>query len=176
MSSEDERSYTWPIRGQFLFALVFLVASLLLLSQIGAETKWVKGTKFFAQPRFWPAVGVGGMVLFSALHLWKLPRKKFVPADFTEWYIWFHAIEWVLWFLVYVLTVPVLGYLPTTMIFVPLLAWRAGYRTKRMLWISIAFAVGVVVVFKTFLQVKIPGGAIYEYLPDTARSFMILNF
>ncbi|UYV37956.1 tripartite tricarboxylate transporter TctB family protein [Rhodobacteraceae bacterium D3-12] len=176
MSSEDERRFKWPIRGQLLFALVFLVAALLLLSQLGSETKWVKRTKFFAQPRFWPGVAVGGMVLFSVLHLWRLPRKRFKTPDFVEWRIWFYAIEWVLWFLVYVAVVPIVGYLPTTVGFVMLLAWRVGYRSKKMQWISAGFGVAVVLVFKTFLQVKIPGGALYEYLPDALRSVMILNF
>jgi len=176
MSSEDERRFKWPIRGQFLFALVFLIAALLLLSQLGDQTRWVKRTKLFAQPRFWPAVAVGGMVLFSALHLWKLPRKRFVRADYVEWRNWLFAIEWVLWFLAYVTVVPILGYLPTTLVFVPLLARRMGYRDRTMIWASIGFAVAVVILFKTLLQVKIPGGTVYEYLPDAVRSFFILNF
>jgi len=176
MSSEEERRFKWPIRGQFLFALVFLIAALLLLSQLGDQTRWVKRTKLFAQPRFWPAVAVGGMVLFSALHLWKLPRKRFVRADYVEWRNWLFAIEWVLWFLAYVTVVPILGYLPTTLVFVPILARRMGYRDRTMIWASIGFAVAVVILFKTLLQVKIPGGTVYEYLPDAVRSFFILNF
>ena len=99
-----------------------------------------------------------------------------MKPDFVEWRIWFFAIEWVLWFLAYVMVVPVLGYLPTTLVFVPLMVWRIGYRSRRMLWISAGFAFAVVVMFKTFLQVRIPGGAIYEYLPGALRSFLILNF
>jgi hypothetical protein len=34
----------------------------------------------------------------------------------------------------------------------------------------------IVVIFKSFLEVKIPGGAIYELLPNALRSFFILNF
>lgn len=176
MSSEDEPKFKRPIRGQLLFALVFLAASLLLLSQLGEETKWVKRTKFFAQPRFWPTVAVGGMVLFSALHLWRLPRKWLVLTDFMEWKIWFFAIEWVLWFLVYVIVVPIVGYLPTTVVFVVIMTWRVGYRDGKMMVISVGFAVAVVLLFKTFLQVKIPGGALYEYLPGDLRTFFILNF
>ncbi|MCF3595195.1 tripartite tricarboxylate transporter TctB family protein [Rhodobacteraceae bacterium LMO-12] len=176
MSSEDERKFRRPIRGQLLFALVFLAASLFLLSQLGEETKWIKRTKLFAQPRFWPAVAVGGMLLFSALHLWRLPRKWLVLTDFVEWKIWFFAIEWVLWFLVYVMVVPIVGYLPTTVVFVLLMTWRVGYRERKMMVISVGFAVAVVVLFKMFLQVKIPGGAFYEYLPGALRSFFIMNF
>ncbi|KAA0912614.1 tripartite tricarboxylate transporter TctB family protein [Aquicoccus porphyridii] len=174
--TEEERRFKGPVRGQSLFAIIFVVASLLLLSQLGNETRWAKGTQLFAQPRFWPAVAVGGMVLFGLLHLWALPRKRLRHADLVEWRIWFFALEWVLWFLAYVMVVPVLGYLPSTLIFVPLLAWRVGYRGPRMLWISAGFAVAVVIVFKTFLQVRIPGGAVYEYLPGALRSFLILNF
>lgn len=174
--TEEERRFKGPVRGQSLFAIVFVVASLLLLSQLGNETRWAKGTQLFAQPRFWPAVAVGGMVLFGLLHLRALPRKRLRHADLVEWRIWFFALEWVLWFLDYVMVVPLLGYLPSTLIFVLLLAWRVGYRSRKMLWISAAFAVAVVVVFKTFLQVRIPGGAVYEYLPGALRSFLILNF
>jgi len=174
--SVEERGFKGPIRGQILFAVVFLAASLWLLSQLGAETKWVKRTKFFAQPRFWPAVAIGGMVLFGGLHLWKLPRRRVVKADFVEWKIWLFGIEWVLWFLAYVWIVPILGYLPTTLIFVPAMAWRIGYREGKWIGISVAFAIAVVLLFKTFLQVKIPGGAIYDYLPGGLRSFFLLNF
>ena len=176
MNTEDDHRFKWPIRGQFIFALVFVVAALFLLSQIGGETKWVKKTKFFAQPRFWPAVAIGGMVMFGALHLWRLPRKHFVTDDIVEWRVWFFAIEWVLWFLAYVWVVPWLGYLPTTILLVLLLGWRVGYRNRRMQVISVIFAIAVVVLFKAFLQVKIPGGAVYEYLPAALRSFFILNF
>ncbi|MDQ2095871.1 tripartite tricarboxylate transporter TctB family protein [Rhodalgimonas zhirmunskyi] len=172
--SVEEHRFKGPIRGQILFAIVFLAASVWLLSQLGAETKWVKRTKFFAQPRFWPAVAVSGMVLFGGLHLWKLPRKRMVKPDFVEWKIWFFGIEWVLWFLAYVWIVPLLGYLPTTVIFVPLMAWRIGYRDRRWMAISVGFAVAVVLLFKTFLHVKIPGGAVYEYLPSGLRSFFLL--
>ncbi|PSL17882.1 tripartite tricarboxylate transporter TctB family protein [Shimia abyssi] len=176
MSSPEEKRFPGPMRGQLVFAIVFFVVALLLLSQIGEQTKWVKKTKFFAQPRFWPAVGLVGMVVFGGLHLWKLPRRKFERADYVEWRIWLVAIEWVGWFLLYVLLVPVIGYLPVTMIFMPILIWRLGYRDKRMVLISSMFGLGVVLLFKSFLEVKIPGALLYEYLPGSLRTFFILNF
>jgi len=45
-----------------------------------------------------------------------------------------------------------------------------------MIAYSIITGLSIVLIFKTFLEVKIPGGAIYEFLPNTLRSFMILNF
>jgi hypothetical protein len=49
-----------------------------------------------------------------------------------------------------------------------------GYRSRLMMGISAAFAVFVVLLFKAFLSVKIPGGMVYEYLPGELRSFFIL--
>ena len=45
-----------------------------------------------------------------------------------------------------------------------------------MLSCAVLFSVVVVVLFKSLLQVKIPGGAVYNLLPDAARNFMTLYF
>lgn len=174
MTTERQRRFAGPRRGQILFALGFFGLSALLLSQIGSQTRWVPGTEFFAQPRFWPAVGLGGMTLFGGLHLARLPWRRVTRHDAVEAARWARVLEYAAWFLVYVLAVPWLGYLPATLIFVPALTWRMGYRDRRLLWLSAAFAVLVVVLFKTVLSVKIPGGAAYEYLPAGLRSFFIL--
>ena len=71
---------------------------------------------------------------------------------------------------------PLVGYLPVTLVFVPLLSWRMGYRDRRMLGLAVLFALAVVLVFKGFLAVRIPGGAAYEYLPDGVRSLFIQYF
>jgi len=175
MATERERRFAGPRRGQLVFALGFVVLSLLLLVQIGDQTIWAAKAEFFAQPRFWPAVGLGGMVAMGALHLYRLPWRRFTVNDRVELRRWAAVLEYALWFMAYVLLVPVLGYLPVTLVFVPLLSWRMGYRSRFMMITSIVFAVAVVVLFKSFLGVKIPGGAIYEYLPGALRSFFILN-
>lgn len=229
MSDEISEHPDRPKRGQVLFAALFLICALLLLAGIEDETKWLKKKAFFSQPRFWPAVGVGGMALFAGLHFWHLPRHaRRLPrwmreADWLQWAeslfwavvaigfalwlgplravpyvaliatvrltwlfthwvdrrevkVWLSVFEWAGWFLTYVLLVPLLGYLPTTLVFAPLMTWRMGYRSRLMMWTSVVFAISVVVIFKSFLQVKIPGAAIYEYLPGALRSFFILNF
>ena len=112
----------------------------------------------------------------GGLHLYRLPWHRTTRYDWGEARKWAFVGEYVLWFMAYVVAVPILGYLPVTLIFVPLLAWRMGYRSRKMMAISIGFAIVVVVLFKSFLSVKIPGGMIYEYLPTAARSFFILNF
>ncbi|MEX0302315.1 MAG: tripartite tricarboxylate transporter TctB family protein [Leisingera sp.] len=174
MPSERERRFVGPRRGQLVFALIMVGAALLLLALIGEQTTWVKKTKLFAQPRFWPAIAIGGMVLMGGLHLYKLPWRRVSRYDFWEVKRWGQVFEFAAWFMGYVLLVPIIGYLPVTMAFVPLLCRRMGYRSRFMLLMSVVFAVAVVVLFKGFLSVKIPGALIYEYLPGSLRTFFIL--
>ena len=175
MPTERERRFVGPRRGQLYFALAFLAVSAVLLLLIDQQTRWVENTRLFAQPRFWPAVGLIGMVVLGGLYLARLPWRQVTVFDRHETIKWATALEFALWFMGYVLLVPIFGYLPVTMIFVPALAWRMGYRSRRMMGISVAFAFAVVVFFKSFLSVKIPGGMVYEYLPGALRSFAILN-
>jgi putative tricarboxylic transport membrane protein len=176
MSSERERRFSGPRRGQLIFALAFFALSVVLLSLIGQQTRWVAKTAFFAQPRFWPGVSLGGMVILGGLHLYRLPWRHLTGNDALELRRWASVLEYTGWFLAYVVLVPLIGYLPVTVVFVPLLGWRMGYRSRAMVWIGVGFAITVVVVFKSFLGVKIPGGALYDYLPGALRTFFIVNF
>ena len=174
--SVEERRFIGPIRGQLIFALLFLALSILLISQLGDQTKWIKKTKFAAQPRLWPMIALTGMVFFTGLHLWRLPRRRILQVDLQEAKRWLQVIEYCVWFIAYVWAVPHIGYLISTLIFLPALAYRAGYHNKKMMTYAAGIGFSIVVIFKSFLEVKIPGGAIYEFLPNALRSFFILNF
>ena len=176
MSNDAENRYDGPVRGQILFAIGFFLLSAFLLSQIYNQTDWKDGKEFFSQPRFWPAVSLIGMVVFGLGHIYMLPRHRPQRSDRFEAIRWSRSLEWVGWFLAYVVLVPKLGYLPMSVAFAVAMAWRLGYRSPRMLWISAGFGVAVVVIFKMWLEVKIPGAAIYDYLPDGIRTFFIINF
>ncbi len=174
MSDEIGEDARGPKRGQLLFAVGFLVVSAVMAALLWNQTTWKSGTDLFSQARFWPAVGVFGMVGFTALHLWHLPRKRFARPDWIEGRNWLTVFEFVGWFLAYVFLVPLIGYLPVTLAFAAALTWRMGYRDRKMLWIALVFGLAVVLLFKAFLQVKIPGSALYEVLPGGLRNFFIL--
>lgn len=162
--------------GDIVFAAAFLAFSIFLLSQLGNQTSWKNGAKLAAQPSFWPAVSLGAMTFFAALHLLGSALSPRIDGRWKEIGFWMRALEYVLWFMVYVWMVPLIGYLLATILGATLLALRAGYRTRTMLLSAAVGGFLVVVIFKSFLQVKIPGGAIYELLPTAARSFMLTYF
>lgn len=160
--------------GDLVFAVLFLLIAIFLLSQLGEETKWVKRTKFFAQPAFWPTVSLAGMAFFAALHYLGSVLSPKLAGRMPEVMLWLRSIEYAGWFLVYVWVVPKIGYLGATLLFTLVLTYRVGYREKRMFFAAAATGVVIVVLFKSFLQVKIPSGQVYEYLPAGIRNFMLL--
>ena len=176
MSDTPVTDATRRQRGQLLFAIGFFVIAVALLSQIGEQTRWVSKTQLFAQPAFWPALSLAGMVLFGALHWWRLPRRTIRAADWQESLYWLRPIEFALWFMVYVALVPLIGFLPCSVLFSTLLCRRMGYRDWRMLVIAALFGALVVIIFKSLLSVRIPAAMWYDALPGSVRSFFILNF
>ncbi|MEL6963109.1 MAG: tripartite tricarboxylate transporter TctB family protein [Pseudomonadota bacterium] len=162
--------------GGLIFALLFLAVSLLLVWQLEGETKFSAKGQLAAQPAFWPAIGVIGMAVFGGLHALGEWRQRDARRGLGEVAIWLRSFEYLAWFMAYVFAVPIIGYLPTTLIFAVTLAFRAGYRSPKLLGAAALMGVGVVLIFKTFLSVKIPGGALYEYLPDGLRSAALIYF
>ncbi len=159
--------------GDIFFAAVFLLFAIFLLSQLGAQTSEVKRTKWFAQPSFWPTVSVWAMVIFGLLHWMSSAMSPRIQGRWTEVAFWLRALEYVLYFLVYVQLVPFLGYLPSTVIFAVFLALRTGFRKPGVIGIAALFGVAVTFIFRAFLQVKIPAGALYQYLPDSVRALAL---
>lgn len=162
--------------GDLVFAIIFLAFALFLLANLDGQTQWVKRTKTVAQPAFWPTVGVAFMALFGALHLISSLVSPRIEGRWDEVKFWLRSFEFALWFMVYVALVPRIGYLPSSIIFPALLAFRLGYRRWSEIGAAALSGVVIVVLFKSLLQVKVPGGAIYETLPDGLRAFMLTYF
>ncbi len=162
--------------GDYVFSLVFLLFAVFLLVNLPYETRWVPRTKLYAQPAFWPAVSIFVMVAFSAIHLLGSLVSERIPGRWKEVAYWLRSLEYSVWFMAYVHLVPWFSYLPATVAFCLALSWRLGYRTWRWALINVAFAFAVVLLFKSFLQVKVPSGALYDLLPGTLRIFMITYF
>lgn len=162
--------------GDFVFATVFLLVAVFLLSQLGEQTVWKKRTNLVSQPAFWPIVSLSAMTLFAALNWVSAISSTKLPGRAKELFFWVKSLEYAAWFMVYVISVPVLGYLLATLAFAVLLTLRSGYRRPKVFGFAALAALCIVLLFKTFLQVKVPGGAIYEHLPDGPRAFMLTYF
>ena len=161
--------------GELLFSALLIVGAGALLAALPWQTTWLGGKGLAAQPRFWPALSLGGVVFFAVLHA--IMRGKFdrTPGRWIEGLTWIRSVEYIVWYMVYVAVIPVIGYLLATILFCTLLTLRIGYRGKPVLFAAL-FGLAVVLLFKTAMNVKIPGGAIYEYAPDGLRYILLRYF
>lgn len=162
--------------GDIVFAWIALIVSVFLLLQLADQTVWKNGGKLFAQPRFWPAVSLACMVFFAAFHLLGSALSERIPGRWREVWLWITSLEYAGWFIAYAAVVPYGGYLLTTVVFAIALTLRVGYRRASTLIAAAAAAVVIVLLFKTLLKVNLPGGLIYEALPDGLRQFMLTYF
>lgn len=162
--------------GEMLFCTLMLVIGGLLIAAIGWQTTWLPGKGLAAQPRLWPSLALGGIVLFAALN-WMLRSKVMrTPGRWREAFTWIRSLEYVGWYLLYVWSIPVIGYLLATIFFCIGLTLRLGYRQALALWSAFGFALFVVLFFKSAMNVKIPGGAIYDLAPESLRYFLLRYF
>ena len=171
--------------GDLFFAGVLFLLALFLLSRLPAETRWFNRVDLPLQPRFWPAVVLGAFTLFSGLHLlqswlaWsrtvpRPPTALLLPA--AELLRWLRPLEFALYFVAYAASIPWLGYLLSTAAFMPLLGLRTGIRSLSGLGLLVGMGIGIVLVFKTGLEVRMPPGALYDLFPPQVRNFLIRNF
>lgn len=175
--AQDPSARPFRQRGELPFALMMLAFALVMILQQPEQAKWIaRGVKPHAQPALWPLIGLCGMAFFSALHVMQCLRARKPDTEWREMLIWLRAFEFVLWYLGYAALVPWLGYLLASVLVMMALVWRVGLRSGMAMLSAFGFASGMVLVFKTGLSVKIPGGALYEAFPDPVRIFLSLNF
>ena len=174
MASETDLVAKTRSAGLLIFVAGSLALVLLLASQTGSQTVWTENARNFAgQPRLWPAIGLGLMATGFGLHLLRLRRRWPNRLDWIEARRWLEPAEYAAWFMAYVFTVPIVGFLPMSLVFACALAWRLGYRGRLPMVLAAAFAIATVILFKAILSVNIPGGQIYEVLPGGLRSFFL---
>ncbi|WP_306046608.1 tripartite tricarboxylate transporter TctB family protein [Nioella sp. MMSF_3534] len=160
--------------GDLVFAVLFLGFCLFLLANLRSQAQWLDNTATVAQPAFWPTVAVIGMSFFAGLHLIGSMVSPRIPGRLKEGIFWLRSAEYAVYFLIYVWSVPIVGYLLSTILFSLFLTIRLGYRSHTAIIMSVLFGLSVVLVFRTGLQVRIPPGQIYQYLPDSIRTFAMV--
>ena len=169
--------------GDLFFAAALYALALFLLSQLPEQTRWFNRVDLLLQPRFWPSVVLGALTLFSGLYLmqsWLARRNPdhldTSPVPAGELLRWLRPLEYALYFVAYAASIPWLGYLLSTVLFMPLLGLRTGIRSLSGLGLLAGIGAGIVLVFKTGLEVRMPPGAVYDLFPPAVRNFLIRNF
>ncbi len=105
-------------------------------------------------------------------------RRQLLPnRTLYELEMWARALEYVVYFFVYTAAVVFFGYLLSTLGIALYLTWRLGYRTRQWMGIAFVTALAIVLVFKTFLEIKITNNIwLYNQLPEAMGAFMKAYF
>jgi len=106
-------------------------------------------------------------------------RKRFMLPTSVQFELskYVAAFEFVAYFILYTFFVPVLGYLLSTMFLGTYMTWRLGYRNWIWVFRGALSSFAIVIIFRTFLQIKTPGSIwIYDQLPTAFRTFMLTYF
>lgn len=162
-------------RAEIAYAAASLALALVLAALWPLQTSWVAGQPLVRQPGLWPLIAVAGMLIFGAgeaVFAWRRYRAG-EGRIWPELALWLQSAEFLAWFMAYVLATPWIGYLAATMIFTTLLAFRLGYR-GRLLAFTPLLGAGIVILFKAFLAVRVPGGAVYDLFPQALRNVLVL--
>ncbi|MFW2367125.1 MAG: tripartite tricarboxylate transporter TctB family protein [Desulforhopalus sp.] len=171
--------------GDSLFAIAMVTLAVFLISQIGSQTIWIEGVRFIVQPRFWPGLSLIFMLIFSVGYLIQSIRDVGEDSSKTlndkiwqpeEFFNWMRTFEYAAYFLIYVTIIPWLGYLPSTLFFCLFLTIRVGYRSMKFMGWSLVGGFLIVLIFKAFLQVRLPAGTLYDLLPGVIGKIMIRYF
>jgi len=110
------------------------------------------------------------------VHRW---RQRFMQPTSAQFELskYAAALEFVVYFIGYTISVPVLGYLLSTVLFGTFLTWRLGYRTRSWLVRGAVCSFVVVLLFRSLLQIKTPVSIwLYDQLPSALRAFMLTYF
>ena len=110
------------------------------------------------------------------VHRWR--QRFLLPTDAQyEFSKYFAALEYVAYFILYTVSVPVLGYLLSTVILGVFLTFRLGYRSPVWMLRALITSIVIVLVFRTLLQIKTPVSIwLYDLLPTAWRAFMLTYF
>ncbi len=178
-------------RGDLILSLVMLAFVVFLFWNFGEESAWndrdlsqKRVGKILKQPWIGPFLCMALLLPAAIFNVYQSYRQRqkdtrlHIPQrDLYEIGQWARAIEYVAYFIIYTFCVPVLGYLVSTILFTIFLTYRLGYRSR--FWITISFlsSFAIVLVFRTFLQIKTPVNIwLYDQLPPLLGTFMKIYF
>jgi hypothetical protein len=178
-------------RGDLILSIIMLGIALFLLWHFGDEGGWndrdlpqSRVGKILKQQWVGPLMALAILVPSAVLNVWmsyrwtQKPERRHRPnRTMFEVVQWLRALEFLTYFIIYSYCVPVLGYLLSTLIFALFLTTRLGYRKPRWLAYSAGTAMLIVLVFRTFLQIKTPVNIwLYEQFPPALETFMKVYF
>ncbi|NGO55011.1 hypothetical protein [Allomesorhizobium camelthorni] len=172
--AEIDENEDIPVEAEGMAAAVLLAVALVLIALAPFATEsQPAGKAWYLAPINWPLFSLGIAALAGAsivgrfFTAWRTADDRIA---FRQRALWAFgglgvALEYSLYFCVYLLGVDWFGFTIATLLFLQLVVWRSGLRGPK--WVAAAFAVtvGIVIVFRLGIGLWFPLAPIFKLFP-----------
>lgn len=171
----DHAEFVHP-EAQGLIAAVFAVLAVGLIALAPVATRSAPMAKgWWTEPAFWPLLTLSVVFLAAGWQAIGWLRSAVAASDrrvYAERSLWAFgalgpAAAYGAVFLVYLFALPWIGFALASLVFLQVVVWMAGLRTRAWRATAALFVVGVVLVFRVGIDLWFPLAPLYEHLfPD----------
>lgn len=155
--------------GVVLFAVaVFLIA----LAPFATRSQ-PAGKPWFLAPINWPLLSLGMAAIAGAILAFRFLREWRTAdgAAFRENALWAFggfrgALEYSLYFCLYLVGVSWLGFGIATLLFMQVTIWRSGLRGRRWMLAGVAVTIAIIVIFRLGIGLWFPLAPLYKLFPS----------
>lgn len=163
-----------PAEAEGMAATVILAVVLVLLALAPFATRaQPSGKAWFLAPVNWPLFSLGMAAIAGAAIVWpfiKAWRAAPDPVAFRANASWAFggmgvALEYSLYFCIYLMAVAWLGFSIATLVFLEFVVWRSGLRGAKWVLATFLVTVGIVVVFRLGIGLWFPLSPLMKLFP-----------
>nr|WP_221195793.1 hypothetical protein [Halomonas organivorans] len=161
-----------------------LVVSIVLLILVPDQAAWVDTRRgWYTQPMMGALLGLGTLAIFSAYRALQLTRyeirqgrcplfRKNPLETLVELLDSYRtALISSLLFFLYIKSLPILGFVLATLMFVTVLLWLSRLLNRTWLLASLGTVMALVLIFRVTVSVWMPDVWLYSLLPDQLADF-----
>lgn len=182
---KDETSTDSQVSSHYYFYLSSFLGSLtLILLQPMQAKEVVKAHGWYTQPFVFPFVGLYIILAFSGIYLLFNTAKNIhclkginpVELAFSAISKYRIAIIISLFFMLYIGSLSVIGFAPSSLIFILTMLWISNLFTRFWVSISVISVVVMVLVFRVLVNFWLPDVWLYSLLPAQFSEFANMYF
>ena len=172
-----------PGTGIF-YGFMFLVGVGLLLLVPIATTPGPETQGWWTQPAFMPRLSLL-LIALTATYLcfrhFRTLRAEGTGATVqsglsTELIQWLRPLEFFVYYIGYIWLLDLIGYFLSSLLFILVLSWRVGLRSRKWMLAGFLFAIALVAMFRWSLGVWVPQAELYGLFSKDIRIFLMNNF
>lgn len=173
-AAEDSHDEVVPREAEGLSTTILCTLALVLIALAPIATRpQPPGRAWFLAPANWPLINLGivliagGALVWQFFILWRgaADRKDFWDRAFWSFGGMGRALEYSLWFCLYLWSVGQIGFAISTLIFLQFTVWRSGLRGWKWMLTALLVALAIILVFRVGIGLWFPLAPLFRLMP-----------